>query len=216
MLRNAASSTITVTSTATTLPALIDTAGGVSNNLPGDLSAVDINAETGDIRVLVDSNTPTASIGYLVKQGTTHRFRGMPLKNVTLISVSGSNVTASVIVGRAEPGDAANNSSLNTAGSTTNITTGTLTTGAKSSIGTSAVQLTASSVSANKGVTVKAANANSGTVYVGISTVTAGTTDATDGMELGPGESITVEVSNANLLYVIGSATGQKVFWTAV
>lgn len=65
------------------------------------------------------------------------------------------------------------------------------------------------------GVIVKAANANTSSVYVGKSDVTAGTTDATDGFELGAGESVMLPVSNANLLYVIGGAANQKVFWLA-
>ena len=87
-------------------------------------------------------------------------------------------------------------------------------TGAKSSVGTSAVQMTSSSVKAPLGVTVKAANNNSGTVYVGSSSsVTAGTADSTDGFELGPGESITILVDNTNKVWLIGSAAGQKVFY---
>lgn len=88
--------------------------------------------------------------------------------------------------------------------------------GSKSSISTSAVQITASSISAKKGVVVKAANANTGTVYVGNSDVTNGSVDATDGFELGAGESITVPTTNANLVYVIGSAASQKVFWFVI
>lgn len=65
------------------------------------------------------------------------------------------------------------------------------------------------------GVTVKAARANTGLIYVGKSDVTAGTTDATDGFELGAGESLFLPVSNANLIYVIGSANNQKIFWVA-
>lgn len=99
---------------------------------------------------------------------------------------------------------------------TSNFTQSSFSTGSKSSIGTSAVQITASSNVAKIGVTVKAANANTGTVYIGLSGVTAGTTDATDGFELAGGESITIEVDNANKVYVIGSTTGQKVYWTAV
>ena len=88
--------------------------------------------------------------------------------------------------------------------------------GRKSSISTSAVQITANSTTAEHGVLVKAANDNSGIVYVGNSDVTNDTTDATDGFELGAGESIVVPVDNANKVYVIGSAAGQKVFWVTV
>lgn len=88
--------------------------------------------------------------------------------------------------------------------------------GSKSAISTAAVQITSTSTATTKGVLVKAANANSGTIYVGNSDVTRGTTDATDGFELSAGESVVVMVDNANKVYVIGSASGQKVFWLTV
>jgi hypothetical protein len=91
----------------------------------------------------------------------------------------------------------------------------TLTTGRKSAIGATALQMTTVSNPATKGVSVVASSTNTGIVYVGISTVTANAADATDGYPLTAGSSITLPVSNANLVYVIGSATGQAVFWAA-
>lgn len=88
--------------------------------------------------------------------------------------------------------------------------------GAKSSIGTSAVQITASSIATKKGVLVKASNSNTGTIFVGNSDVTNGSNDATDGFELGAGESVTIEVDNANKVYVIASTTSQRVSWLTV
>lgn len=89
-------------------------------------------------------------------------------------------------------------------------------TGAKSSIGTSAVQVTTSQTYINKGMLVKAAKLNSGTVYVGTTTVTNGSADSTDGFELGAGESIFIETDRLDRVWVIGSASSQKVFWVAV
>lgn len=88
--------------------------------------------------------------------------------------------------------------------------------GSNRDVDTAAEQITASSIAAKFGVTVKAATSNTGIIYVGNSDVTAGTTDATDGFELYPGESITLPVNNANLVYVIASANNQIVYWTAV
>lgn len=88
--------------------------------------------------------------------------------------------------------------------------------GRKSTIGTTAVRIIVASTVAKHGVLVKAANDNTGTIYVGNSNVTADTTDATDGFELGAGESVTVPINNANKIYVIGSVAGQKVFWVTV
>lgn len=90
-----------------------------------------------------------------------------------------------------------------------------ITSGAKSSIGTSAVQITTTSVTCRRGVVVKAADGNTGIVYVGPSTITNGTTDATDGIELSASQAVVLDIDNANKVYVIGSTTGQKVYWIA-
>lgn len=87
--------------------------------------------------------------------------------------------------------------------------------GSKSGIGTSEVAL-ASAQALTKGVTVKAAIANTGIVYVGKTGLTNGTTDATDGFELGNGESCFIQTDNFNDVFVIGSAAGQKVFFIGV
>lgn len=86
--------------------------------------------------------------------------------------------------------------------------------GSNLDVDTTAEQLP--SQAAKVGVTVKAGVTNTGIIYVGNSDVTAGTNGATDGFELVAGESITLPVNNANLIYVIGSANNQKVFWIAV
>jgi len=88
--------------------------------------------------------------------------------------------------------------------------------GSNLDIDTTAEQITTTSFAAKFGVTVKAAVDNTDTVYIGNSDVTAGTTAATDGFPLEPGESITLPVNNPNLLYAIGAAANQKVFWSAV
>lgn len=93
---------------------------------------------------------------------------------------------------------------------------GTVTTGSKSSIGTSAVQVNSSSIAASNSITVRADTANTGVVYIGPSTVTANTTAGTDGIPLTAGESITVPLNNINIVYAIGSATGQKVFYMVI
>ena len=93
---------------------------------------------------------------------------------------------------------------------------GKFTTGAKSSISTSAVQITATDIKCVFGVLVKAAAGNTGIVYVGPLGVTAGTADATDGVELSAGDGFLIEIDNANKVYVIASAAGQKIFFVAV
>ena len=59
-LPNAAASKLIVTSTATSLLDLIETASGTAHGLDGfRLNGIDLFVEDGDIRILFDGNTPT-------------------------------------------------------------------------------------------------------------------------------------------------------------
>lgn len=60
-------------------------------------------------------------------------------------------------------------------------------------------------------VTVKANNANSGTVYVGLTGVTTLT-----GFELGAGESVSLPVDNTNRIFVISDAASQTISYVGV
>ncbi len=88
--------------------------------------------------------------------------------------------------------------------------------GSNRDIDTTAEQLTATSFSAKFGVLVRADSANTGTIFIGNSDVTAGTTDATDGFPLAAGEAKSFPVDNPNKLYAIGSATNQIAYWEAI
>ncbi len=88
--------------------------------------------------------------------------------------------------------------------------------GRKSAIGTTAVQLTVTSTHAPRGVQLKASVANSGTVYVGNSDVTAGAADATDGFPLGAGEALFVPIDDPSKIYLVGTSAGQIVFFVVV
>ena len=87
------------------------------------------------------------------------------------------------------------------------------------SVGTTAVT-SGSTADIVYGVRVKASAANSNKVYVGLaSTVTAGSTAATDGFELAAGSEIVIPVamlSNMASLYMIGGAASQKAFFFGV
>lgn len=86
--------------------------------------------------------------------------------------------------------------------------------GSKSLIGATALQLTTSTVTADKGVLIKAAAANGGgIVYVGNSDVTAGGTDATNGYPVAAGEEVVIPVDTPSSIYVIGSTTNLEVFF---
>lgn len=85
--------------------------------------------------------------------------------------------------------------------------------GAKT-VGVSAVQITSSSYKTKNGVVVKAAASNTGIIYVAdSSTVTANSSDATDGFPLSASQSITIPVDKPSRIYAIASLADQKVFW---
>lgn len=88
--------------------------------------------------------------------------------------------------------------------------------GSNSAIGVAATQFIVAATPAVLGVEVKAANDNTANIYIGNADVTAATVDATDGMELGPGESILVRIDDVNKLYAIAAADTQRVFWLRV
>ena len=98
-LPNTAAAMIAVTSTSTLLLDLITTAAAEANNLTGRENAIDITPEDGDIRVMFDSNDPTATEGILIPSGTTRGFRGIPLAQMKLIRTGATNVSCSVIPG---------------------------------------------------------------------------------------------------------------------
>lgn len=104
-LSNAAAHKLTVTNTATGLFSLIDTAAGAAQNLRGDLNAALITVESGDIRVTFDGNSPTASNGLLLTQGTTISFANVPLTKMKLIRTGSANVSISVEVGLSDKGE---------------------------------------------------------------------------------------------------------------
>jgi hypothetical protein len=87
----------------------------------------------------------------------------------------------------------------------------------RKTIGATAGQLDSSTAAVTSGVQLKAAAANSGTVYVGYaSSVTANSAVATDGFPLAAGETYFVPKSKASTpagIYVIASAADQNVFY---
>lgn len=74
-------------------------------------------------------------------------------------------------------------------------------------VGTSSVGL---SSAACRKITIKANDSNTANIYIGNSSVS-----TANGLILGPGESIGLEVTNANLIFLISSAAGQGASWLA-
>jgi hypothetical protein len=93
---------------------------------------------------------------------------------------------------------------------------GSLDTGSNLDIDTAAEQITGTSYPATVGVLFRADADNSGVIYLGNSDVTAGTTASTDGFPLSAGDGVFLQISNANLVYGIGSAVNQKIFFMVV
>jgi len=88
--------------------------------------------------------------------------------------------------------------------------------GSNLDVDTTAEQLTTTSIPCKVGILIRADHANTGDIYIGNSDVTAGTEGATDGMQLKAGDAVFLEISNANLIYVIGSAINQKVYFLTI
>lgn len=105
---NAASTKISVTSTATALFSLMDTAGSIatSEGYYNDFqaNAVLIKPEDGDIRVLSKA-TPTTSVGFLLKSGTSYYFPGLDLTSFNMIRTGSANVACSIQLGKSTAGE---------------------------------------------------------------------------------------------------------------
>ena len=105
--QNVSDTKITVTSTATRLYDLIDTASGTKNAQQYYdrklASALFIQPEDGDIRYLINGS-PTATEGILIKQGNKEWLPGIELFGMELISTSG-NVAVTVVPYISRPGE---------------------------------------------------------------------------------------------------------------
>lgn len=106
-LQAAAQSIITVTSTATGLFDLMQTASKGSENIVNyfeGANTVLLNAEDGDCRYLFD-NDPTASVGTLLLEGEKLLLQRVDLEKLTLIRAGAADVTVSVQIFESQPGE---------------------------------------------------------------------------------------------------------------
>lgn len=92
---------ISVTTTAASLFDLINAQLSSSANFPATLNALDIYIVGGDVRASWGAEAPTTSEGFTLKQNGLYMFRGRSLKDLQLISISGS-VDCEVVIGFAE------------------------------------------------------------------------------------------------------------------
>ncbi len=197
----------------------LNTRGGLKTSLYVNDAQTAISAESDDSdNVAVSATTNNLSVvnRNTVFDGTAwDRMRGDSTDGL-LVNL-GSNNDVSLNAGTNAIGKLAANSGVDIGDvDVTSSVSATLDHGSNLDIDTTAEQITTTSFAAKFGVTVKSAATNTDTVYIGNSDVTAGTTAATDGFPLEPGESITLPVNNSNLLYAIGASANQKVFWSAV
>ena len=107
--QNVTDAKVTVTSTATLLYGLMDTASSVSTSRKyyNDrfANALIINPEDGDIRYMINA-TPTATTGILVSSGSKEYLPGLAeLDALKIIRVGSSDVACTVIPYRSEPGE---------------------------------------------------------------------------------------------------------------
>lgn len=78
------------------------------------------------------------------------------------------------------------------------------------SVGTSAVPLPASALSNRRTIIVQADSANTASIYIGGSAVTADAA-STGGLVLDKGESLALDAASGDIVYAIGGASSQKV-----
>lgn len=162
-----------------------------------DLLNCNANIQVGDVDVDNANPVPVSDAGgtLTVDQATHDNLNANANMQVGDVDVGPANLV---------PVDIANNAET------------TFDHGSNSAIGVAAMRFIVAATPAVLGVEVKAANDNTANIYIGNADVTAATVDATDGMELGPGESILVRIDDVNKLYAIAAAGVQRVFWLRV
>lgn len=103
--QNAAGSKIAVTTTATNIFDLINTAQSTTLVRAGfspKTNALIIQPENGDIRVLFNDQAPTATNGFKLSSGSVASLPNVPLTSLQLISATGSTVTCSIQIGMSD------------------------------------------------------------------------------------------------------------------
>jgi hypothetical protein len=102
-LINTNASVVAVTTAATLIGSLLDAAAGADQQIPSGLKGIALNPEDGDIRVLWDGNTPTASKGFLLKRGLWYNLPYAVIEQLKLISTGSTSVQVGVMLGDQGP-----------------------------------------------------------------------------------------------------------------
>jgi len=101
-LPDAASSVLTISTTAVSLATAINTAGAGGVDLTG-LDAIDLMVTANDISILWDGSTPTAANGLFVGQNNDSKaitLRGVDLQKIQMIRSGGTDATVRVQIGK--------------------------------------------------------------------------------------------------------------------
>lgn len=88
---------VTVTNTAQSLKQLVETASSAEVS-DSDVTEVKIQP-SGNIRIAYDGNIPTGSKGFTLTSGSIFTLVGIPLRNIQMIRIGGSNVAVDVLFG---------------------------------------------------------------------------------------------------------------------
>lgn len=184
-------------------------AGGTTYGADGDYTpvAVDANGRVG-IADLGGSITVDGTVTANLAAGTNN------IGDVDILSIAaGDNNIGNVDIVSlpAIPAGTNNIGDVDVA----SAVTGTIDHGSNLDVDAAAEQITATSFACKFGVTLRADVTNPGIVYIGNSDVTNGSTAATDGIPLSPGDSLFLPVSNSNIPYAIGAVANNKIYWIA-
>ena len=182
----------------------IDTKLGTVNTNLGTLTTAtnNIRGSGSNVKNLYDLHGVLATINTSVGTSATNS------SNLSNISTKSDNIATSASAINSDTTSSKNSLiDIDTA-----ITVGSSFTNGSATIGTSSSQMTTSSFSCNKGVTVTADMSNSGTIFVGNST---GVT-STSGFPLEAGDAIFLPIDNPTKIYLIADASSQKALYVAV
>lgn len=84
-------------------------------------------------------------------------------------------------------------------------------------VGTTRIQLNNDNTTKlTRGIQIRADGANTGLIYVGTAPVTANTNPESDGFPIAANEGIFLPIKHMDIVYVIATVAGQKLFWLAI
>lgn len=175
---------------------------GSGNAISSTASALDINIKSGNPTTITVTQATGTNLHTVIDSGTITTVSAVTA--ITNALPAGSNVIGHVITDT---------------GSTTAVT-GTVTTSeavattifnGKTTVTTAGTRVTLAASQAIKSVTIKALAANTGTIFVGNTTVA-----STNGLALAAGEAISMDIANLNTVNIDSSVNGEGVTYLGI